>query len=186
MAAVLLNGVIALEDSAGFVSSISHFDLAGAFASLRRVGPRQQEAGAIMGIVFVLLGCFALGVRCGTSVPEERRRNTWDDLLLTAQSFREIITGKMWGILQAMVPYLIAYTLPVFVFAWMAGPVALILAALWVLPPCAIVGIAVYTGIDMVQVPWDMDETRADGAFWFECKQARRHAALRREYEEFD
>src|SRR5882724_2425611 len=79
--AVLLNGLIAQDVSAEFLSSVSRFDLAAAFAGVRSRAHDYQEAPALMGIVFVLLGCLALGVRCGTSVPEEKRRNTWDDLL---------------------------------------------------------------------------------------------------------
>lgn len=184
--AVVLNGLIALDVSPAFVSSVSRFDFETALACVRTKARGHEEATALMGIIFVLLGCFALAVRCATSVPEEKRRNTWDDLLLTAQSFREITTGKMWGILQATVPYVIAYTLPMFFFAWMAGPGALLMAGFWIVVPCAVVGIAVYSGIDMVQVPRDMDETRADGAFWFERQQARRRTAGRPVCEEPD
>jgi hypothetical protein len=115
-----------------------------------------------------------VAVRCGTSVAEEKRRNTWDDLLLTAQSFREITTGKMWGILQATFPYIVAYALPVFFLAWLAGSRALITAGLWIILPCSIVFLAALSGIDMLKVPRDMDETREEGAFWFEKHESRR------------
>jgi hypothetical protein len=89
-------------------------------------------------------------------------------LLLTAQSFREITNGKMWGVLQATVPYIFAYALPVFFLASVGGPSALFTAGMWIGLPCAIVFGAAYMGIDMLRVPPDMDETRQDGAFWFE------------------
>jgi len=104
-------------------------------------------------------------------VAEEKRRNTWDDLLLTAQSFREITTGKMWGILQATLPYLVAYALPVFMLAALGGPGALAVAAMWIILPCAVVFIAALMGIDMLRVPRHMDETREGGAFAFEGKK---------------
>lgn len=136
-----------------------------------------QELVPFMGLIFVLFGILLIGVRCGTSVAEEKRQNTWSDLLLAAQSFREITTGKMRGILQAAVPYLVAYALPVFFFASMGGRSALVTAGLWILLPCAVVFIAVLFGVDMVRVPQDMDETREEGAFWFENE--RQHIYLR-------
>jgi ABC-type Na+ efflux pump permease subunit len=134
-----------------------------------------KESVPLMGLVFVLLANVLVGVRCGTSVAEEKRRNTWDDLLLTARSFREITTGKMRGILAATVPYVIAYLFPIFILAWIAGPAAVFTAALWTILPCAIVFIAACMGIDMVRVPPDMDETRETGAFWFEKHADSRH-----------
>lgn len=154
--------------------ALSKFDVVQAFEILQM--KRNDIGGSVvlMGLVFILLANLLVGVRCGTSVAEEKRRNTWDDLLLTAQSFREITTGKMWGVLQATVPYIIAYTLPVFFLALAAGPGALVLFGMWIILPCAIVFCAALMGIDMVKVPPDMDETRPDGAFWFENDRAER------------
>ena len=95
----------------------------------------------------------------------------WDDLLLTAQSFREITRGKMWGILQAIVPYLVAYAMPVFILAAVGGPYAMIVACFWIILPCTIVFAAALAGIDMLKVPRDMDETREGGAFAFERRR---------------
>jgi hypothetical protein len=101
-------------------------------------------------------------------VAEEKRRNTWDDLLLTARSFREITNGKMWGVLEATVPYIIAYALPVFFLASVGGPGPLFAAVMWIILPCTVVFVAALMGIDMLRVPPEMDETRQGGAFWFE------------------
>lgn len=133
-----------------------------------------KESVSLMGLVFILSASLLVGVRCGTSVAEEKRRNTWDDLLLTAQSFREITTAKMWGVLQATVPYIIAYALPVFFFASVGGPSALLAALAWIILPCATVFCAALMGIDMVKVPPEMDETRPEGAFWFENDRVER------------
>jgi hypothetical protein len=150
------------------------FTFSAAVAELIAQKNEIQQSVSLMGLVFVLSANALVGVRCGTSVAEEKRRNTWDDLLLTAQSFREITTGKMWGVLQAIVPYIIAYALPVFFFAWLGGSGALLTAVMWIILPCAIVFCAALRGIDMVRVPPDMDETRQDGAFWFENYRAHR------------
>jgi ABC-type Na+ efflux pump permease subunit len=174
-------GLIADGFAPGFVRPLLQLDVVKAFKNLGTRENEIKDALPPMGLVFILSASLLVGVRCGTSVAEEKRRNTWDDLLLTAQSFREITTGKMWGVLQATVPYIIAYALPVFFFAAAAGPGALLTALLWIIVPCAIVLYAALLGIDMVNVPPDMDETRQDGAFWFENARAERrpHQARR-------
>ena len=80
----------------------------------------------------------------------------------------------MWGVLQATVPYLIAYALPVFILAAVGGPGTLLTAGIWIILPCAIVFGAALRGIDMLRVPPDMDETREEGAFWFDNDEAER------------
>lgn len=161
-------GMIANDLAPGFVAAISKLDLVEAFKSLSANKHQIADRVPLMGLVFILSANVLVGVRCGTSVREEKRRNTWDDLLLTAQSFREITTSKMWGILQATVPYIIAYALPTFVLASVGGPSTLLITGIWIVLPCAIVFLAALLGIDMVRVPPDMDETQPGGAFWFE------------------
>jgi hypothetical protein len=99
---------------------------------------------------------------------------------LTAQSFREITSGKMWGILQATVPYIVAYAFPAFLLALAGGPAALFTAATWIILPCAVVLVAAILGIDMLRVPPDMDERRRPGALWFEMDRAGNWRVLRR------
>jgi ABC-type transport system involved in multi-copper enzyme maturation permease subunit len=152
----------------GFVAAVLNIDPIAASQGMALRHREIQDSVQRMGLIFVLLADLLVGVRCAMSVAEEKRRNTWDDLLLTAQSFREITTGKMWGILQATFPYVVAIALPVFFLAWLGGPRAVFTAAMWIILPSAIVYIAALLGIDMLRVPPDMDETRLDGAFWFE------------------
>ena len=78
-----------------FVAALFQFDLIHAFGMLRAQEDKIRAALPLLGLIFILLGEILIGVRCGTSVAEEKRRSTWDDLLLTAQSFREITKGKM-------------------------------------------------------------------------------------------
>jgi ABC-type transport system involved in multi-copper enzyme maturation permease subunit len=159
-------GLIADHVAPGFLAALWNMNLVRAFADLRTQRDAIAESVWLMGLVFVLLADLLLLVRCLTSVAEEKRRNTWDDLLLTAQSFREIINGKMWGILQATVPFIIAFALPVCLLAAVGGPKAMCIAALWIILPCVTVFGAALMGIDMLRVPRDMDETRQGGAFW--------------------
>jgi ABC-type transport system involved in multi-copper enzyme maturation permease subunit len=166
--------IIANSIARGFLTKVFELRFADAF---RLLWGRKQDISdyvSLMGVIFIVLANILVGVRCGTSVAEERRRNTWDDLLLTAQSFREITNGKMWGVLQATLPYIVAYALPVFFLASVGGPGTLLLAAMWIILPCTIVYIAARSGIDMLRVPADMDETRQGGAFWFEKETAER------------
>ena len=167
-------GMIANNLAPGFMAALVQINLGQAFEKLWLQKNKIKEFVPLMGLVFILLANVLIGVRCGTSVAEEKRRNTWDDLLLTAQSFREITTGKMWGVLQATVPYIIAYALPVFFLASVGGPSALFTAVMWIILPCAIVFGAALWGIDMLRVPPDMNETREGGAFWFENDRAER------------
>jgi hypothetical protein len=84
-----------------------------------------------------------VGVRCGNSITEEKRRKTWEDLLLTALPLEEIKRGKKWGVLQATVPYLVAYSLPMFALAALERGSELIVAAAWLLGTCmALLGVA--------------------------------------------
>src|SRR5262249_2847198 len=119
-----LAGLIAENASRGFLAALWNMNVVEAFADLRTEQEAIAESVWIMGLVFVLVADMLLLVRCATSVAEEKRRNTWDDLLLTAQSFQEITNGKMWGILQATVPVIIAFALPVCLLAAMGGPKA--------------------------------------------------------------
>jgi hypothetical protein len=158
----------------GFLAALRDLNPVQAFEGLQANGDAIAQSVWLMGLVFILLADLLLLVRCMTSVAEEKRRNTWDDLLLTAQSFREITRAKMWGILQATVPFIIAYALPVCLLAAMGGPATMAIAAMWIILPCVIVFVAALMGIDMLRVPRDMDETRPGGAFWFEGRQPER------------
>ena len=168
------NGMLGGELSSDLFVSLSNFDFAKAYAHLQSKGRDIESAIPLMGLVFILLASLLLGVRCGLSVSDEKRRNTWDDLLLTAQSFREITKAKMWGILQGIAFYVIAYAVPIFLLACLAGTQPILHAACWIIFPCLIVFLAALGGIDMVKVPPDMDETRETGAFWYEKRNGRR------------
>jgi hypothetical protein len=74
----------------------------------------------------------ALGVaaRASAAISTERERHTWDLLLITPLTPRELLRGKLWGSIDAFAPYLKAFVVP-----------ALILAALNGLAAFAIVGL---------------------------------------------
>jgi ABC-type transport system involved in multi-copper enzyme maturation permease subunit len=63
------------------------------------------------GLVVALLASLIVGVRASSAVTGERERNTWEMLLATPLDARELLEGKLKGILDAMIPFLIAYAL---------------------------------------------------------------------------
>jgi ABC-type transport system involved in multi-copper enzyme maturation permease subunit len=46
---------------------------------------------------------WAVGLRAAVSISSERERDTWDSLLTSPLTGREIVTGKVWGSLHAIV-----------------------------------------------------------------------------------
>jgi ABC-type Na+ efflux pump permease subunit len=85
----------------------------------------------IQGIIAMLLASLIVGVRCSGAVTGERERQTWEALLLTPLSVREILQAKLWGVLGASVWYLLAYAAPAIALAALGGPAALFWTALW-------------------------------------------------------
>jgi hypothetical protein len=62
-----------------------------------------------LGMAVAMLAALLAGVRCAGSVSAERERQTWDVLLLTPLEPRQLLRGKLWGVLDAARPYLTAY-----------------------------------------------------------------------------
>jgi ABC-type Na+ efflux pump permease subunit len=86
----------------------------------------------LMGAVLVVIGAAVVGVRCGGSIAEEKRRKTWDDLVLTPLTLEEIVRDKRRGVLGAAVPHLAAYALPMVAVGALAGATGVYAAAAWV------------------------------------------------------
>lgn len=64
------------------------------------------------GVVALLVAGLLIGLRCSGAVTGERERQTWEALLLTPLPVQHLIRGKLWGIIGASYPYLLAYALP--------------------------------------------------------------------------
>lgn len=86
---------------------------------------------------FLVLGlgvlCWAAGtvtIRAAGSVSGERERQSWDVLLLTPLEPRQLLRGKLWGIIDAVRPYLRAYFLPALGASFLAGGLAVAWTAL--------------------------------------------------------
>jgi ABC-type transport system involved in multi-copper enzyme maturation permease subunit len=89
------------------------------FSQFERVRGFQEIA--VMGIILVIIAPLVVGVRCAGSIGEEKRRKTWQDLVVTPLTADEIIQGKMWGVLNAATPYLFMYMLPMLALGVMVG-----------------------------------------------------------------
>jgi ABC-type transport system involved in multi-copper enzyme maturation permease subunit len=118
--------------SKGLYTNLEQGNVVGAFHSLSQADPGRVESHVhIMGIVLVLGNSIIIGVRCGNSISEEKRRKTWEDLIITPLTRKQIISGKRRGILYAAIPIFFAYCLPMFNLAAWAGSSGITIAAIY-------------------------------------------------------
>lgn len=78
----------------------------------------QLSEPATTGFVLQALGALlasslVVGIRSSGAISGEREKQTWEPLLLTPLEPRELVRGKLWGILAAARPYFLAFALPV-------------------------------------------------------------------------
>ncbi len=100
-------------------------------AAIQEVMPEAAEGFLVQSLVAMLLASLIVGVRCSGAITGERERQTWEALLLTPLSARQLIRGKLWGVLRASLWYLLAYAAPAIVFATLGGLMALFWTVLW-------------------------------------------------------
>jgi hypothetical protein len=94
----------------------------------------------VMGVILLFLSGITVLVRCAGAVSEEKRRKTWDDLLMTGTDVGEMIESKRLGILDAAIPYVILYGLPILVYGMFGGPAGIAAAVV----PCFFTIVVVY------------------------------------------
>jgi ABC-type transport system involved in multi-copper enzyme maturation permease subunit len=99
--------------------------------ALRAVMPDATLGFLIQSLVAMLLASLVVGIRCSGAITGERERQTWEALLLTPLSAREVIRGKLWGVLGASLWYLLAYACPALLLSALGGLMALFWTALW-------------------------------------------------------
>jgi ABC-type Na+ efflux pump permease subunit len=88
----------------------------------------------------MLLASLIVGIRCSGAVTGERERKTWEALLLTPLSAKQLIRGKLWGIMGSSYVYLLAYAAPALILSVLGG----VMALLWVLMWLAVTVLAMY------------------------------------------
>ena len=90
----------------------------------------------------IFLATLLVGARASSTVTGERERQSWEGLLLTPLTVREVLRGKLWGIIGATYPYLGAYALAALPVSLLGGPWAFLITlgalggawlAMWVL-----------------------------------------------------
>jgi ABC-type transport system involved in multi-copper enzyme maturation permease subunit len=85
----------------------------------------------MMGIVLVAVGGVATTVRCAGSIVEEKRRKTWDDLVLTPLTMNDILEQKYMGVLGAVIVPVALYSLPLFIPGAMLGRSGILAVTAW-------------------------------------------------------
>ncbi len=100
-------------------------------AILLKLGP--ADGGFfVLGLVVMLLASLVVGIRCSGAVTGERERQTWEALLLSPLSAKQLIRGKMWGIMGASYWYVLAYAVPALALSALGNTgVPLPLATIW-------------------------------------------------------
>jgi ABC-type Na+ efflux pump permease subunit len=101
----------------------------------------------LMGSLLLVVGCLTVGVRCAGSILEEKRRKTWEDLILTPLTMREILQGKYRGIVQAAVLPVTIYALPMLALSTLGGVDGIETALLWVGATCVLIPLAGSLGL---------------------------------------
>jgi ABC-type transport system involved in multi-copper enzyme maturation permease subunit len=115
---------------ADVASRLSQLDVRGLEAIVAASLP-SGEGFLVQGVVVLLLASLVVGIRCSGAVSGERERQTWEPLLLTPLEPRTLIRDKLWGILGASVPYLLAYAVPALALAPLGGLLAVLWTVLW-------------------------------------------------------
>ncbi|HTU23098.1 MAG TPA: ABC transporter permease [Gemmataceae bacterium] len=93
--------------------------------------PSAGNGFLVQGLLVMLLASLVVGIRCSGAVTGERERQTWEALLLTPLSAKQLIRGKLWGIMGASYVYLLAYAGPALVLSVLGGVMALLWVVLW-------------------------------------------------------
>jgi ABC-type transport system involved in multi-copper enzyme maturation permease subunit len=120
---------------------------------------RLQDEIILMGAVLALIGILVLAVRSTTSISEEKRRKTWEDLVLTPLTIGEIGWQKLQGILLAMPPYLAMYLLPMFALSMLGGWLQFLLAVF-----CAGVAVASMVLVAIMGMWWSLRRAESSEA----------------------
>jgi ABC-type transport system involved in multi-copper enzyme maturation permease subunit len=96
----------------------------GDFAALAAAldGVKGAEFGfLVQGLLSLLFLAVVVNLRSAGGISGEREKGTWDALLLAGVKPRDMIRGKLLGILDSTLPYLIAYAVPAVLFAAPGG-----------------------------------------------------------------
>lgn len=107
-------------------------DLLRSIAAFDLIGLQEQFSGADQAVrwpnlAMMFVASLLVGARASSAVTSERERQTWEPLLLSPLTARELLRGKLWGIIGATYPYLAAYALAAVPLSLAGGFGALVL-----------------------------------------------------------
>ncbi len=91
--------------------------LAGIIAAIGFALPTWPTFAALGAVQFLGSALF-VGIRAAGSITSEREKQTWDSLLVTRMDAHQLLRGKLWGHIDAVRPYLLAYLIPIMIAAW--------------------------------------------------------------------
>jgi hypothetical protein len=90
----------------------------------------------VQGLTVLVVGTVLVAVRGAGAISREKQRHTWETLLLTDLTAREMVRGKLRGILWAFYPYLAAALLPALLLSWTGGWVVAFWPVFWGAATC--------------------------------------------------
>lgn len=93
--------------------------------------PMPSDEFFLQSIVAMLLASLMVGIRTSGTISGEREKQTWEALLLTPMTSRQIIAGKLWGIMGSSYLYVLAYAVPALALSAVGGPLPLFWTAIW-------------------------------------------------------
>jgi ABC-type Na+ efflux pump permease subunit len=95
------------------------------------MAPDAHVGFLIQGVVVMLLFSLIVGIRCSGAVTGEREQQTWEAVLMTPMSAKQVLHGKLWGVMTASAWYLVAYAGPALALSILGGPLAFAFVVLW-------------------------------------------------------
>lgn len=93
--------------------------------------PSSSDGFLLQGLVVLFLASLVVGIRSSGAIVGERERKTWDPMLLTPITAKQMIRSKMWGILGSSYWYLLAYAAPAVCLSVLGGFLAFFYTILW-------------------------------------------------------
>jgi ABC-type transport system involved in multi-copper enzyme maturation permease subunit len=85
----------------------------------------------LQSIVAMLVASLVVGIRCSGAISGEREKSTWEALLLTPLTARQLVRGKMWGIIGSSYLYLLAYAVPALALSALGGVGSFFWTGIW-------------------------------------------------------
>lgn len=112
------------------------------------------EAFVTWGLVVLVVASLVVGIRCSGAISHEREQQTWEALLLTPLDTKQLVRFKLWGILGAAAPYVLAYSVPSVWLATIASPPTAWLVTLPAFTMAAILALAFRRRLDSFATFW--------------------------------